>query len=250
LATLVLLLGALLAWGDHFLSPGPSGGIRGLLALWPASRPVEEGSRAPAPAPPGSAAPSAESEGAPAADAASVPVAPSQPAQVEPPPVPPAEPRAVTPSGPRYALDLGSFPLAEDAERVERLLNQAGFSTIRFRQQGPARLYTVLIPDLASPEEAQAALTRLRQDGFGDAVALARPEGIAVRVAQALPLRLAVRIAERLRAAGHAARLTAEPGRPVHITLRHGNYASRQEAGAASDEVARLGVPNEIVRVK
>ena len=38
LAALALLLVGLLRWGDHFLSPGPSGGIHRLLQLWAASR--------------------------------------------------------------------------------------------------------------------------------------------------------------------------------------------------------------------
>src|SRR5260370_21590689 len=39
LAALALLLVGLLRWGDHFLSPGPSGGIHRLLQLSAASRP-------------------------------------------------------------------------------------------------------------------------------------------------------------------------------------------------------------------
>ena len=53
LAALALLLVGLLRWGDHFLSPGPSGGIHRLLQLWAASRPPDES----AAAPPGSAGP-------------------------------------------------------------------------------------------------------------------------------------------------------------------------------------------------
>ena len=47
LAALALLLVALLRWGDHFLSPGPSGGIHRLLQLWAASRPPDESAAAP-----------------------------------------------------------------------------------------------------------------------------------------------------------------------------------------------------------
>src|SRR5262245_29975875 len=36
------LLVTLVMWGDHFLSPGPSGGIRRLLQLWAASRPADD----------------------------------------------------------------------------------------------------------------------------------------------------------------------------------------------------------------
>ena len=47
LAALALLLVGLLRWGDHFLSPGPSGGIHRLLQLWAASRPSDESAAAP-----------------------------------------------------------------------------------------------------------------------------------------------------------------------------------------------------------
>src|SRR6185295_18212547 len=52
LAALALLLAGLLRWGDHFLSPGPSGGIHRLLQLWAASRPADESITPPAAAAP------------------------------------------------------------------------------------------------------------------------------------------------------------------------------------------------------
>ncbi len=165
-----------------------------------------------------------------------------------------ASPSAVTPSAPpattRYALALGTFPIAEDAERIEARMNQAGFSTVRFRQQAPARLFSVMIPQLRDAEEAQAVVERLRQEGFAQAVVLAVKDGLAVRVAQSMPLRTAVQTAEQLRGAGHDARVTGEASRAGQVTLRHGNFATRQEAEIASREIARLGVPNEVVRVR
>src|SRR5260370_18860640 len=56
LAALALLLVGLLRWGDHFLSPGPSGGTPPLPPLSAPPRPPHETDRAPpvpsAPAPP------------------------------------------------------------------------------------------------------------------------------------------------------------------------------------------------------
>ncbi len=257
LAALALLLGALLTWGDHFLSPGPTGGIGGLLHLWPSSRPSPP---SPPPAPQAAAA-------APAPSAPPVPT--SAPASDRPDAVPPAEPaagdsaalappeqpRAEAPAAPsaspaRYVLALGSFPVEADAERVEARLNQAGFSTVRFRQQAPARGFSVVIPQVRDAEEAQAMVERLRQEGFIEAVVLAAGPRLTVRVAQALPLRTAVQTAERLRAVGHDAQVAAESSRAGQITLRHGNFASREEAEAASREIARLGVANEVIRLK
>ncbi|MGH7367699.1 MAG: SPOR domain-containing protein [Candidatus Rokuibacteriota bacterium] len=287
LAALGLLLVALLRWGDHFLSPGPTGGIHRLLQLWAASRPADESIAAP----PAAAAPSPFSDApssrpvvavspasppgppatrAPAAPPVPVPSPPEPPASapVTPPPAPVAktpsadepregadaaasvEPGPRSPPPVRYALALGAFPLSEDAERVEAKLNQAGFSTVRFRQQTPAKLFAVRISSLKNPEEGQAAVERLQKDGYPPSVLLVRRKGVTVRVGPPAPLRTAVQLAQKLQAAGYEARVASEPTRAGQVRLRHGNFASRAEAEAASREVARLGVPNEVVQVR
>jgi cell division septation protein DedD len=150
----------------------------------------------------------------------------------------------------RYALALGSFSLSEDAERIESKLNQAGFSTVRFRQQTPAKLFAVVVTALKDPEEGQATIERLQRDGHPPSVLLVGRTGVTVRVGSPAPLRTAVQLAERLRAGGYDARVTAEPARAGQVNLRHGNFASRAEAEAASQEVTRLGVPNEVIQVR
>jgi cell division septation protein DedD len=156
----------------------------------------------------------------------------------------------VTPPRVRYALALGTFPLSEDAERVEAKLNQAGFSTVRFRQQTPAKLFAVLVAPLKDPEEGQATVERLRKDGYPPSVLLVGRTGVTVRVGPPEPLRSAVQLAEKLRAAGYEARVATEPTRAGQVSLRHGNFASRAEAEEASREIARLGVPNEVIQVR
>ena len=253
LAALALLLGALLTWGDHFLSPGPTGGIGGLLHLWPSSRPSPPG---PPPAPQAAAAaPAPVPTPAPASDRPDA-APPAEPAAGDSAaPAPPEQPRAESPaassaSPARYVLALGSFLVEDDAARVEARLNQAGFSTVRFRQQAPARGFSVVIPQVRDAEEAQAIVERLRQEGFIQAVVLAAGPRLTVRVAQALSLRTAVQTAERLRAVGHDAQVVAERSRAGQIALRHGNFASREEAEAAGREIARLGVANEVIRLR
>lgn len=279
LAALALLLVGLVRWGDHFLSPGPTGGIHRLLQLWAASRPADESI-----APPAAAAPSPATDApanppvvvvppavAPAPPDSPGPAASSGPAPVASPPVTPApapvvrtpppervdEPRdAAAPPAPatpppvRYALALGTFPLSEDAERVEAKLNQAGFSTVRFRQQTLAKLFAVQVSSLKDPEEGQATVERLQKEGHPPSVLLVGRTGVTVRVGPPAPLRTAVQLAEKLRAAGYDARVATEPTRAGQVSLRHGNFASRAEAEAASREVARLGVPNEVIQVR
>ena len=281
LAALALLLVGLLRWGDHFLSPGPSGGIHRLLQLWAASRPPDESVAAPpvtsapspttdAPAsPPGPSSPPVVSPEPPAtppvASASSplpTPPAPASPPAAAPPASPtreepreaaapaPAAPGPPTPAPVRYALALGTFAVSEDAERVEAKLNQAGFSTVRFRQQVPAKLFAVLIASLKDPEEGQATVERLQKDGYAQSVLLVGRAGVTVRVGTPTPLRTAVQLAEKLRGAGYDARVSTEPTRAGQVSLRHGNFASRAEADEASREVARLGVPNEVIQIR
>jgi hypothetical protein len=283
LAALALLLVGLLRWGDHFLSPGPSGGIHRLLQLWAASRPPDESAAAPQiasapspatdapvspPGPPVAAAVSPEPLPAPPIASASPPPA-TPPASASPPaaapPAAPApardEPREAAAPAPgvpgppapapvRYALALGTFAVPEDAERVEAKLNQAGFSTVRFRQQVPAKLFAVLIASLRDPEEGQTTIERLQKDGYAQGVLMVGRTGVTVRVGVPTPLRTAVQLAEKLRSAGYDARVATEPTRAGQVSLRHGNFASRAEADEASREVTRLGVPNEVIQIR
>jgi cell division protein FtsN len=281
LAALALLLVGLLRWGDHFLSPGPTGGIQRLLQIWSTARPSEESITAPpaiaAPSPaseapvtaPLAVVPSAAPAAAPEAAGSPVPAperAPSAPAATDPAPVAPVapappveEPRESTPAPPpapstpppvRYALALGTFPLAEEAERVEAQLNQAGFSTVRFRQQTSTKLFAVLVSSLKNPEEGQATIERLQRDGHPPSVLLVERTGVTVRVGPPVPLRSAVQLAEKLRATGFDARVATESAHAGQVSLRHGNFASRDEAEAASREVTRLGVANEVIQVR
>jgi cell division septation protein DedD len=280
LAALALLLVGLLRWGDHFLSPGPTGGIHRLLQLWAASRPADESIMPPAAAAPSPAmdasanspvaagpsviVPVPPDAPGPATPPAAAPPAPVAPTPVTPPPAPVVktppperaeEPREaaappVTPPPVRYALALGTFPLSEDAERVEAKLNQAGFSTVRFRQQTPSKLFAVQVSSLKDPEEGQATVERLQKEGHPPSVLLVGRTGVTIRVGPPVPLRTAVQLAEKLRAAGYDARVPTEPTRAGQVSLRHGNFASRAEAEEASREVARLGVPNEVIQVR
>jgi alpha-D-ribose 1-methylphosphonate 5-triphosphate synthase subunit PhnG len=281
LAALALLLVGLLRWGDHFLSPGPSGGIHRLLQLWAASRPPDESAAAPqiasapspvtdapvsppsppvpvspeppAPPPVASAAPPPATPPASASPPATAPPAAPAPAREEPREPAASAPAAPGPSAPaplRYALALGTFAVPEDAERVEAKLNQAGFSTVRFRQQVPAKLFAVLIASLKDPEEGQTTIERLQKDGYAQSVLLVGRTGVTVRVGTPTPLRTAVQLAEKLRGAGYDARVSTEPTRAGQVSLRHGNFASRAEADEASREVARLGVPNEVIQIR
>lgn len=250
LMALAVLLASLVAWGDHFLTPSPAGGIRRLLDLWPASG-----------VPPLVSRPSATEVAAarpvdPGDGSRPVSEAPEEPPPQEPPPTesapaptvspPPDRPARPALSRARYALDLGTFALDEDAERAEAHLNRAGFSTIRFRQQAPAQLFTVSVRRAHDAEGPGTTLEPPKQaEGPGTAAGLEE----SVRIAQALSLRSAVRLAESLRAAGYSVRIQAGAPRAGELTLRHGNFASRQEAESVGREFSRLGVPSEVVQV-
>jgi uncharacterized protein involved in exopolysaccharide biosynthesis/Mrp family chromosome partitioning ATPase len=166
------------------------------------------------------------------------------------PPKPAAQPGGAPAAGARYAIEFGPFMTAPEAERVERQLSEAGYPTVRFRQQTGAALYAVLIEKLPSARDAQALVAALRQQGFADAFVVGEREPLSVQVGLPLPLRGAVQTAERLRASGHQVRVAAQPGEAVMFALRHGNFATSGEAEAKGQELMRLGLGNQVVRVK
>ena len=166
------------------------------------------------------------------------------------PPKSAAQPGGAPAVGARYAIEFGPFMTAPEAERVERQLSEAGYPTVRFRQQTGAALYAVLIEKLPSARDAQALVAALRQQGFADAFVVGEREPLSVQVGLPLPLRGAVQTAERLRASGHQVRVAAQPGEAVMFALRHGNFATSGEAEAKGQELMRLGLGNQVVRVK
>jgi polysaccharide biosynthesis transport protein len=166
------------------------------------------------------------------------------------PPKPAAQPGGASAAGARYAIEFGPFMTAPEAERVERQLSEAGYPTVRFRQQTGAALYAVLIEKIPSARDAQALVAALRQQGFAEAFVVGERERLSVQVGLPLPLRGAVQTAERLRASGHQVRIAAQPGEAVIFALRHGNFATSGEAEAKGQELMRLGLGNQVVRVK
>ena len=125
---------------------------------------------------------------------------------------------------------------------------QAGYQTVRVRQQSGAALYAVLI-ERVPPRDASALMARLREEGFADVVALGT-DPASIRVGEALPLRGAVEIAERLRANGHGVRVALQPGEAVTFVIRHGSFASREEAEDKGRDLRERGLPSQVVQVR
>ena len=152
--------------------------------------------------------------------------------------------------GPRFAVEFGPFLTPVDAERTERQVNQVGHQTVRFRQQTGAGLYGVFVEHLPGPREAQALVKTLGEQGFPAASVLDTGETLRVRVGDARLLRGAVQLGEGLRAKGYQVRVEAQPGEAQTFVIRHGNFGSREEAETRGGELARLGLPNYVVRAK
>jgi capsular exopolysaccharide synthesis family protein len=149
----------------------------------------------------------------------------------------------------RFAVEFGPFFSASEAESTELRLNESGFQSVRLRQQTGGTVYAVLIERVPSTREAQALSATLREQGFGDATVVGVTEPLAVRVGEPLPLRGAVQLAERLRGGGYQVRVAAEAGEATTFVIRHGSFASREEAEGRSQELMRLGLPNQAVPV-
>jgi len=110
--------------------------------------------------------------------------------------------------------------------------------------------FQINVRPLANHEEPPAAIPPSSPAGLSRAAGGGGDGAESVRVALALPLRSAVQLAERLRSAGYHVRIAAEAAKAGQITLRHGNFASRDEAESISRQVSHLGVPNEVVQVR
>jgi cell division septation protein DedD len=186
---------------------------------------------------------------APAAPAAKPP-APMQVAAVA--PTAPADkaPAPAAAATSRFALELGPFKAPADAERVEQQLMQAGYATVRPRKlpAGP-NVYAVLLERIPGATEAQALVSTLREQGYGEAV-VTQPDPPVVRLGEPVLLRRAVELAERLRAAGYQVRVAAQPGEAAGYTIRHGAFPSRPEAEARAEELGRLGLSPQVVQVR
>jgi hypothetical protein len=212
----------------------------------PASTPPRAGS----PAVPGPASPTAQAPRPEPARGAAPSGEPRLVAAVAS-PAPPAlaASLAVAPLPARFAVELGPYLAAGEAERVERELAQAGYPSARFRQPTDASLYGVLLERLPAGRDPKAVVATLRQQGFADA-SVARHDPPAVRLGEPSALRGAVELAERARALGHPVRVAAEPGEAIAYTLRHGTFGSRPEAEAKAREFGRLGLSPQVIQVR
>jgi succinoglycan biosynthesis transport protein ExoP len=260
---LLAALGALAGWRMGWLggAPRPKELLRQRLEAPPPASPAPRPS-ARAIAPPQPTSPPAPESTTPAPGPMIVsprPAPAERPAAIAPPALtPPTAPPAGTSPRPgaapapaaRFALEVGPFMTAEEAERVERQLNEAGLQTARLRQQTGAALYAVLIERIPTAQAAQAFVTALREQGFGDAFVVGEREPMSVQVGLPLPLRGAVQTAERLRASGHQVRVAVQPGEAVTYSIRHGDFATSAEAAAKGQELKRLGLAHQVVRVK
>jgi hypothetical protein len=139
---------------------------------------------------------------------------------------------------------------AADAEQVERRLIVAGYSTVRSRQASDATAYAVLVERVPTVHEAKLVAAALRERGLGDAAVIGT-DPVVLRVGALLPLRGAVELAERVRAAGQQVRIAAQAGGAPVLIVRHGAFASREDAEARRRELGQLDLPaNQIVPVR
>ena len=150
----------------------------------------------------------------------------------------------------RFTIELGVLFTDADAERVERQLNEAGYQTVRFRQDPHgASAYTVVVEHARDRHEAETILSALREAGLVGTVKHG-VGGFSVHAGTALARRSAELVARRLRANGYPVRVVAEPGTAATFVLRHGTFSTRQEAEQTGRALERLGLPNQVVQLR
>jgi cell division septation protein DedD len=136
---------------------------------------------------------------------------------------------------------FGPFASSAEAEKLERTLIKAGHDTLRTRQGARPTVYAVLIERVPTPHES-TIISVLREQAIGEATVVST-DPVVVRVGELHPLRGAVALAERVRKAGYRVRVVAQSTDKVEYVIRHGSFASREDAEARSRELARLSVP-------
>jgi polysaccharide biosynthesis transport protein len=177
------------------------------------------------------------------------PPAPSATAPIAP-PADAAKPSTETKAPPRFAVVFGPFTSPADAEKLERTMIRAGHQTVRTRQDAAPTVYAVLIERVPTAHDARTLINVLREQGMGEAI-VASTDPLVVRVGELRPLRGAVQLAERVRKAGYQVRVAAQPNDRVAYIIRHGSFATRDEAEARSRDLARLSVPAaQVVQVR
>jgi cell division septation protein DedD len=126
---------------------------------------------------------------------------------------------------------------------------RAGHDSVRTRADGGPTRYAVLIERVASAAEARTIGAVLREQGLETVVSTSEP--VVIRVGEPRVLRGAVELAARVRKAGYQVRVVAQPGGGAAYTIRHGSFATRDEAEGRSRELARLSVPvAQVVQVR
>jgi cell division protein FtsN len=153
----------------------------------------------------------------------------------------PMDPAAATAP---FVLESGPFASPDVADRTEEQLNRLGHPTVRFRHQDSTRLYVVSLTGFAGRDEA---LEAARQAGRGSVVD--GPEGPEVVVAQLPSLGEAVAAARPFRARGIDVRVTEALAPIVVYHLRYGRFERRGEAQALREQLAREGIPSQVVGV-
>jgi hypothetical protein len=157
---------------------------------------------------------------------------------------------SLAPRSERFTIELGMLFTDADAERVERQLNEAGYQTVRFRQDPHgASAYTVVVEHARDSRETDTILSALRDAGLVGTVHRGAG-GFSVHADAALARRSAEVVARRLRAGGYGARVVAEPGTAATFVLRHGSYSTRRDAEQTSRALERLGLPNQVVQLR
>lgn len=148
-------------------------------------------------------------------------------------------------AGDRYVLESGPLTTPEVADRLEDELNRRGHVTVRFRKQDVTRFYLVAATGFASTEEAKRAVTQI---GRGVVVEAA---GAAEVLVDRLPsLGEAIAAARPLRARDFEVRVSEAVSPTVVYHIRYGQFGTRAQAQAFSEDLARTGIKSRVVKIR
>lgn len=201
------------------------------------------------------AAPSAPPPPAPTKKA----VAPAQKAQAPGPaapvkPSPPAvkseakaPPKAPSATAKGYTVQVGAMAQQANAEALKKKLETLGYPTTVRKGSGFASKHTVTVGDPVEKNDAEATIRRLGVDGFPST--LIPMEGkYSPLVGSFVNLDDAIDMARELQKKNYRPKITSKPATTAIFQVRHGQFATRDEALKRGEELKSKGFSAWVVR--
>ena len=148
-----------------------------------------------------------------------------------------------------YALQVGSFAVKTNAEKLQKRLEEKGYA-VTVRQASPkVPGHRVLVGEYTAQADAQAQRDKMVAAGAKGARVVSAGGGkFTVEAGTFRSLDAAIDQARELQKSGMASRIDSRPAATGLYQVRVGAYASRQEAQTQVESLRKEGVSPIVVK--